>query len=282
MGRDGYHLARAVVQNRTVKSTLLEHARQSNSVAHSLLRVDQQVGLVKYYGLSGYLKQRMQSTTAVAVATSTDDGSSASAPTTTTITSTATNGKVAFMVTASMKQELKERLGYDMDQIKTMTPTQASLILSQSIAPDAMEERLPVAEQEYEAQRKQEYEAQHKKQQEEEVQEQENLRLSTKQEEERMMVDPQHPFAEMATTTTWFANTGGYASRNLLNDPEDDGGFGDVWFEVTETKDGETSRVGLYLDEREGQIGMETRQEIASRKVQNLQYSMHRILRENL
>jgi hypothetical protein len=65
VGRDGYNLARVVVQNRgaNVRPLLLEQAfREANTVATGLLKVDKEVGLVKYHGLLGYLQQRLQST----------------------------------------------------------------------------------------------------------------------------------------------------------------------------------------------------------------------------
>jgi hypothetical protein len=268
VGRDGYQLARAVVQNRSsfdIKPVLLEHARQANTVASSLLQVDKQVGLVKYYGLSGYLKQRLQST-AVAP-TSTDTTTIA-----TTDTAQSSGAKVAFMVTVSMKQELNEGLGYDADQIKQMTPLQASLILNHSIPPEAMEERLPVAEQEYEAQRQKEAE------------EQERMRIQ-KEQEERLQSKMKETIAaqeslssEFSSTTSYFVHTGSYASSNLLEEPSGASWWGDVWFEVTETiEDGETTRVGLYLDEEEAKLGMQTRQEIADRKGIPTTFELHQL-----
>ena len=171
-GRDGYQLARAIVQNRSsdIKPVLLDHARNANTLANSWLQVEKQVGLVRYYGFSEYIKQRLQSTTTSgAVTTSGAEESTTIASN--SISSTRSGAKVAFMVTASMKQELKERLEYDADQIKSMTPLEASLILNHSIVPADKDERLPVLTEEYEIQQQ--------KQAEEEM-----LRVQIEQEEE--------------------------------------------------------------------------------------------------
>jgi hypothetical protein len=259
VGRDGYQLARAVVQTRSVKPVLLEHARQSNSVAHSLLRVDKQVGLVKYYGLSGYLKHRLQSTSSAAAAAA-------------VAVESAPNGgaKVAFMVTGSMKQELTERLGYEAEQIRQLTPLHASLILSNDIAPEDREARLPIAEEEYEVQRRLE-----------ELEQQERLKLPEQQEQLQLQQQQQERPLPASFSSPDFVFSGGYASTNLLEHPSNDG-FGDIWFEVTETKDGETSRVGLYYDEEEANIGLQARQYIADRKKQELTFAMHPVSRESL
>jgi hypothetical protein len=265
-GRDGYQLARAVIQTRSVKPVLLEHARQSNSVAHSLLHVDKQVGLVKYYGLSGYVKQRLQSTM-------TTTGGAVDSTSTSTPTPNAGAAKVAFMVTASMKQELTERLGYEAGQIKQLTPLHASLILNNDIAPEDREARLPIAEEEYEVQRRLQ-----------EIEQQERMQLLEEEEEKLQLQQEQQPLAGSGSgfiPSPDFVFSGGYASINLLEHPSNDG-FGDVWFEVTETEDGETSRVGLYYDEEEATIGMQARQYIADRKGRELTFAMHPVSRESL
>lgn len=273
VGRESYQLARAVVQNRSFKSVLLDHARQSNTVANSLLQVDKQVGLVKYYGLSGYLKQRLQSTSVIPT-TSTDITANTIAS---SDTSSSSSARVAFMVTARMKQELNGRLGYDADQIRKMTPLQASLILNESIKPEHMEERLPVAEEEYEAQRQKEAE------------EQVRMRIQKEEEEERNQpesipetIDSQHQsFDSDAFSKPDYVNTNGYASVNLL-DEGTESGWGDVWYEVVELKDGESNRVGLYMNEDEAKLGMKTRQDIADHKGIESVFELHQLSKENL
>jgi hypothetical protein len=267
-GRDGYNVARVVVQHRgsNVKPLLLEQARQANTVANGLLRVDREVGLVKYYGLSGYLKQRLQSTSTL---TASGDASQDN-----TLSSSGSRNagdgaaKIAFMITASMKQELSELLGYSADQIKSMTPLQASLILNDRIQSEEMEAKLPIAEAAYEARRQEE------------------------EEEARIRAVHQATVAPTATQaqvvvgmghdTQHFGIGAGYRSRNELDYVRTSsiGAFfsASEWFEVTEIAlDGSVSRVGLYLDEDEAKLGLATRREIAEAKNTNLKFDMHRI-----
>jgi hypothetical protein len=271
VGRDGYNLARAVVQHRgsNVKPILLDHARNSNSIATSLLHVDKEVGLVKYYGLSGYLKQRLQSTSALVASDDYSSSSEASSPAATS--SGGSTAKIAFMVTASMKQDLSERLGYDADQIKAMTPLQASLILNESIKPEEMDTKLPIAEQEYEAQRqKDEDEARLRADQEQQSSDYQN----------KVSVDYQQ--AASTGSSTQFFGQGGYMSRNELEDIRGSniGAFfsASEWFEVTEINSkGESSRVGLYQDKEEAELGLQTRQDIAAAKNTSIKFELHRI-----
>lgn len=103
--------------------------------------------------------------TTVGAAMPDDDGSSYSAG--------GGGAKVAFMITSSMKQELKDKLGYDADQIKQMTPQQASIVLYHAVSPDTFDGRLPILEEEFameqeEKQRQQEQDRALKLQQEQE------------------------------------------------------------------------------------------------------------------
>lgn len=277
VGRDGFNLARAVAQQRgnNVKPILLDHARQSNSVATSLLHVDKEVGLVKYYGLSGYLKKRLQSTSALTA----NDDSAVSASS--NGNGTGNTAKIAFMVTASMKQDLSEKLGYDADQIKSMTPLQASLILNESIKVEEMETKLPIAEQEYELQRQKE---------------EDEARLLAEQEQQSMISVDHQPAAStggipstngLSSSTQIFGLGEGYMSRNEY-DPHRKTKIGaffsaSEWFEVTEINaKGETSRVGLYQDEEEAELGLKTRQYIAEAKNTDLKFGMNRIKWQDL
>lgn len=58
--------------------------------------------------------------------------------------------KIAFMITSSMKQELQEdRLGYSAEQIKKMTPLQASLVLNHQVTAKRYDETIGVLEEKY-------------------------------------------------------------------------------------------------------------------------------------
>lgn len=60
-----------------------------------------------------------------------------------------TKARVAFMVTAAMRQELTERLAYSEEQIKRLTPLQASLVLHHDVPSHEVESKLPDLEQEH-------------------------------------------------------------------------------------------------------------------------------------
>jgi hypothetical protein len=306
MGRDGYHLARALALNLRTKSParpiLLDYARQSNTVATSFLKMDKEMGLMRYWGLSGYLRQRLQSTTALAAsATGTTANNSASKQTADTEQSTSSKARIAFMVTASMKTELADKLGYDLNQIKKLRPLQASLILNHDVKPENMEVQLPLLEQEHaareeEGRQRQEEEERQRQEEEERQSQEEEERQRQEQEAERFFLENEaKTLQEQAASsdtiypsagfhTQFFVAEGGYSSKNVLaDDNSKTSGFADAWFEVTETReDGTTSRVGLHLNEKEANVGMETRQSFANQKGLVNTFKVNRIQGDSL
>ena len=295
MGRDGIHLARALatgLQKKTpARPILLEHARQSNSAAVSLLKVDKQIGLIQYHGLSGYLKQRFQSTRFQSTLLSEEAAKNNPAE-----SSTNKGARVAFMVTTAMRTELKDRLGYDADQIKQLTPMQVSLILHHNVTPATMAQELPDLMQAHqEAERVRQEEAERVRQEEEAqvLRQEEEERATREQPQPSLRVvdtDPKE-LAEQKMTQHYshgsssIISTGGYnMSVNLLGLDKNclTSGFADNWFEVTETKDGAVSRVGLYVDQEEADLGCSTRQWIADRNGQLLKFEVNKVSAESL
>lgn len=307
VGRDGIQLAQAIFKDSTAKRAvsfkpvLLDQARQSNSVAHSLLQIDRQIGLVKYYGILCYFKQQWQarfsSSLPPSTTPTTSDGKSSYS--TTSETSSAGDpikARIAFMITGSMKQELNEQLGYDLEEdIKKMTPLQASLILHYRITADEMEEKLPLVEAEYEkkieddAFMQQQAAAQREKFQAArltEMKKEEDLRKAQQQQQEETSQEPTTDRVTHETVPTPLSyssiteNADEFQSSNLLesssSDAQNYGFFGESWFEVIETNPttGESSRVGLYLDEEEATLGLQTRQEIAERRGTDLTFAL--------
>eukprot|EP00980_Cylindrotheca_fusiformis_P010556 scaffold2334_cov118-Cylindrotheca_fusiformis.AAC.28 len=298
VGRDGFHLARAILQDSTArravsfKPVLLEQARHSNKVANSLLQMDRQMGLVRYYGFMGYLQRRFQP---ALQADTIGTVSSQHSFSTSSSTTTAPPARVAFMITTSMKEELTEKLGYDMDQVKQMTPLQASLVLHHQIGPDSFEEKLPIVEKEHQEQvekdqqqRQLEIKAQEKATEEMEMKKKEEFQKSQEEKLKQQQGGPEELVVSQEGSGSSTAQqpkqavsrdgTFAYHSTNLLlspvSDPENE--FAPFWFEVieTNTETDETSRVGLYQDEKEAIIGMETRQDIAAGKGRPLKFEM--------
>jgi hypothetical protein len=284
MGRDGIHLVRALATGLRKKTParpiLLEHARQSNSAAVSLLKVDKQIGLIQYHGLSGYLKQRFQFQSTLL------PDAAKNHP----VESTNKGARVAFMVTTAMRTELTDRLGYDADQIKKLTPMQVSLILHHNVAPATMEQELPNLMQAHqEVERVRQQEAEIVRREEAQVLRQEEEERAARQQPQLEDADPRE-FAEEKMVQQYsdgsssIQSTGGYMSVNLLGLDKNclTSGFADNWFEVTETKDGVVSRVGLYVDQEEADLGCSTRQWIANRNEQLLIFKVNKISAESL
>ena len=276
LGKDSFSLARAVVQHRgrNVKPLLLEQARNSNSIATSLLQADKEVGLVKYYGVSGYLKHRWQSQSTTTTSSLDDNPilSTDAVASSSTATPTGTTGRIAFMVTAPMKVDMMDRLGYTAEQIKSLTPLQATLIINQSILPEEKDVKLPLAEQEYEEQRQQE-EAQAR------LLHAEQERLRQQQQQQQQQDAMIHAPLPSSTERAQFFG-GGYRSKNELDEHHNIGKFfsASEWYEVTETnKVGETTRVGLYQDKDEAELGLKTRRDIAEAKKTTSTFDIHPI-----
>jgi hypothetical protein len=150
----------------TIKSVLLREARREttpNALAISLLKVDKEVGLIKYWGLAEYLRQNQQffsltslssrlfSRRAIATEKTINDGDATPAPGEASVPRQhASVAKVAFMITSSMKRELADGLGYSASVMKTMTPQQASLVLHHNLVPEAYEEQISELEKSFE------------------------------------------------------------------------------------------------------------------------------------
>ena len=148
------------------RNALVDQARQSNLVANNILAMQQQFGLIRYHGLMGYWQQRQSALTAnnstggtnAATASPFNFSTSTTASNATTGSSSISGGggkqgnvaQVAFMITGAMRKEMSDNLGYTAEQIKGLTPVEASLILHHQVSPNEKEEKLPGLVQAYE------------------------------------------------------------------------------------------------------------------------------------
>ena len=292
VGKDGYRLARALAKSarakgitaqssNVVRPILLDHARQSNRVATSMLKVDKEVGLVRYWGLWGYVRQRLSSSSASPAGDNAISNSSNSEK-----EENEKKVRVAFMITSAMKSELTDQLGYDSEQVKKMTPVQASLLLNNKVPSEEMESQLPILEKkhaeeeekEQQRRRKEEEKELQRKQEEEQLRMQQNVMPNTETSNGGGTVYELH--RDSISTTT----EDGFASANILDSNNENAwGRGSSWYEVIETQpNGESSRVGLYLVQEEAQLGMETRQMVAVRKGMDNTYELRPISGEEL
>ena len=164
-GRDSIHIGSAfakeagpIVRRQTTQLTfgdalrnvLVSQARQSNQVANNFLKIQQQFGLMRYHGLIGYWRQRQGSLQAAGNEGSFSTSNSSDAATGGGNPAASLGGsdegnvaQVAFMITSAMRTELSGELGYTADQIKSMTPIDASLILHHQVKPDEKGKKLP-------------------------------------------------------------------------------------------------------------------------------------------
>lgn len=171
-GRDSLSLSKAVYKFRatpslplseTIKAVLLKESRNhNNSVAISCLKLGKEIGLVRYWGLAEYLKQKQElfwSSSATTAITRNKEQQQQQATTTTTSssaeTTTSNTARVAFMITSSMKQELVDGLGYDANTIKAMTPQRASLVLHHAVPPESYDATISGLEEAFHEQQRQ-------------------------------------------------------------------------------------------------------------------------------
>lgn len=152
-------VAKQLAETRTLqfRQVLLTQARQPqnpNYTAARILQWDKEIGLIQYYGVTGYMREKKwlslsswQSSLTSSLSSSSSSSSPSKDDSTTPNAHTNTKeekdthpneatpnvAQVAFMVTSSMRTELTERLGYEAADIRKLTPVQASLILQNDL-----------------------------------------------------------------------------------------------------------------------------------------------------
>jgi hypothetical protein len=172
------------------------------------------------------------------------------------------------MITSTMKQDMQQNLGYGAEQIKKMTPQQASLVLYHQVLPENYEEQLPLLEEEFEKEQEQ--------QRQKEKEEQDKL---SKMAAARASLSPDNATAspESLSIHTAFLSQGqqGYQYTDPSSSSEIlhagmfglEDGFLDTWYEVVEIRpNGEAIRQGLYQNEEEAELGLQTREMIRDRQ----------------
>ena len=162
------------------------------------------------------------------------------------------------MITSSMKSELTDNLGYAADDIKRMTPLQASLVLNHKVAPAEYDEQLPLLEQEYEAE------------QERLRQQQEAEETERRQKMEQEAAQQQTAAAQEESSNTFDTASSSFSPKDLADAIGVESGFEDTWYEVVEIKpnSGDVIRQGLYPNRAEADLGLETREMIRNRQME--------------
>jgi hypothetical protein len=245
-----------------LKAILLEQAQSNNRVAVRLLLLEKEWGLLKYHGASKYLQQKWSSRRALPNATDSNQQLNVEQRSDNNnkevVTETA---QIAFMITARMKQQLREELGYNETHLRAMTPLQASLVLQNQIIADDYNDKLPQLEKEYhkqqELKRKEEEELRARRAQHE-AKESEVAHVN---ESTRTISTESSPSKQEPSQTPLLQNS----SVSIVN--QITGGNKITWYEVIQTQtDGDEQKMGLYKSPEEAQEGIDALQYIAQRR----------------
>ena len=265
LGRDSWQLLSGVLwkqhQHITWRDVVVSQAG-SNAVARSIVQWEKERALMQYHGWTVYLRHKLSGSPGGGSGTRSIGDSMASA------TESKPTARVAFMVTSAQKEELKERLGYTADQIKKMTPVEASLTLHHNVEPSQAADGLPGLVQSFQDQQQKEAEQriQEQKEAEERIRKQEAEQKMMKEQMEASMKVPDE--TETEPRPTGFLTSLPFASRNELADESMKKTNDErIWWEIMETDSkGETSRVALYLDREEAEAGLEVRRSLAENR----------------
>ena len=218
---DSYQILRATYQQRDLKAALLQEQSQ-NDMAGRLLRAEKQWSLLRYHGLLPYLRQT--ETWNRYLGTTVDSSNAPRA------------AKVAFMITSKMRTQLTDTLGYSADQVRSLTPTQANILIENEIKPSDFDLKV-IKQLEVEARKVQQAE----------------LEASSVSDQEQ----PQEPTAgAVSFMALEEATRSAEAEKPTVK-----------WFEVMEKRpDHEASVVGLYRSQAEAEEAVQVREALSSTK----------------
>lgn len=212
------------------RQILLQQADLNNQAAMSFLRADKEIGLVRYYGISRYLREKQVIPTFPALLS--QNTSAATTETAETRPSLGEPGqqvaKVPFMITKLMREELEE-LQYSPESVRQMTPVKANIVLKHKLSPERYEAEIgALLEQQEEA-----------------------MRYALTQEE---------------TDTSPEVVSNDEAKDDTLVDTQPING-GRVWFEVIEHNQGkDPTVVGLFAQESEALSCLKVYEKLATKK----------------
>jgi hypothetical protein len=253
--------------------TLLLHDHLENPMAVKLLSVHKEYNLLRYYGFRGYVQHRRNTAAAIEgekVISNSPTGTGAPS-------STQSVARISFMVTARMKEELVNDLGYSPEFIAKLKPVEASLLLQHQVR-DASPETLAQLVQAHE----EEQDVAARKLQEEIEKEQ---RMRSEQSQPVQEVQSAGTEAINASSDSNAPTKGEESKPTLLNHLDSQRTFygsssssplsvtaahtgARVWYELVERtpESGEEAVVmGLYTSEKDALEGLEAHQFLAER-----------------
>jgi hypothetical protein len=210
--------------------------------------------------------------------------------TTTSSTTTTKVAKIAFMITTSMRNELTTRLQYDTNDIKTMAPIEASLILQHNVLPSDRNSTVPILIEQYE---KEQVEIRKQIEQEEierkEIERNDRLRLKIIEENDKEKLRLQNEsIEEIERLTEHHESTTTIPAHSVIRSSDAQvGNKKRLWFELVKIQNSSPSNdnnaetsaaaaaatttsevIGLYTTEKEAVFGLETHQYFANREQQ--------------
>ena len=273
MGVDGVHLLSALVRKQngeTARDVLVTHARLSNGVATSFLKLDKEVGLMRYCGFRGYLREKQIGVSLPHFAkrliygsTSTiGTGGDPGDPSDPKKKDKKNVAKVAFMITSTQRIELSERLGYRAKDIKKLKPVEASLILQHNVSPTEVDDKLAGLVQDYNDTLAREHQ---------------EAKLEAEKLASQNLAMAQTPFHQESSDKedTLFGNIQREATNEGKEISSDENqsssaltGATRLWFEVVETRvsDGSAIPVALYKNEEEAKMCLELKEGFSARR----------------
>jgi hypothetical protein len=256
----------------TARDVMVAQARLTNRVAVSFLKADREVGLLRYWGVIGYLREKNIGDSWPPVARRLLYGGSPpvlpnSAPQNNKKeTNQKKVGRVAFMITSTQRAELSDRLGYEPDHIKMLKPIEASLILEHGLSPSENEKLKGLVKEHNDELVRQHQEAKLEAERVESIsfsstvaqtpltaqmseEKEDPLLLGSKRFESEPAPDPARSFLDHDS------------------EPSTSSSDGTEWYEVIENRvsDGSETPVALYRNEDEAQLCLELKEEFAKR-----------------
>jgi hypothetical protein len=320
------------------QSILVGQASQNNVVALHLLKAQKQINLIQYYGLMLYLRNELRwnapllqfstntnhkasnavvtstaqsETTALSPSSSDDDNNNNNAsanPFAIPAAAPPKVGKIAFMITASMRLDLAA-LEYAPDQIKKLTPIQASLLLQNGVGSAEMKHRLPELQAAYE--QEQQKVADDARRRKEELQRMEELRLRLiAEEEERQQQEkriagtaitgaeaPEHaiepgtaaatlPKHESAAQVAPAMHTeSSFLGSKAQTEPASSG---TLWHQIIQRrnsdnsneKDGDEKVIAMFLDQKEAEYGLQAHRELAEKRQEDISFRLQSVFKD--
>jgi len=230
------------------RDILLSQAREANLAATSFLRMEREINLMRYHGFRGYLRERSILPINLFSSQRLSFGSTPPQDNIETKRSQPTTARVAFMITSAQRVTLSKDLGYTTQQIKLMKPIEASLILEHKLQPSDMPSMLPGLVLNYHS----------------------ALSATQTRVDEVPEKPPDAPPSTKAQAPQYTSEDKAdeeppMLSLPILTAPAETEENTRLWYEVVQIRSDTTDTIGLYPDESEAELCLETKEHLAAK-----------------